>query len=73
MYRAYPPPPSSALFASQYASNEDKKNVMEGNQGGPPAPLGLKPPTRVAPTQLHYSSSSAPSNVPPPPLKREHI
>lgn len=73
MYRAYPPPPSSALFASQYASNEDKKNVMEGNQGGPPAPLGLKPPTRVAPTQLHSSSSSAPSNVPPPPLKREHI
>lgn len=71
MYRAYPPPPSSALFSSQYASNEDKKDVVEGNQGGPPAPLGLKPPIRVAPTHSH-SSSIAPSNVPPPPLEREN-
>jgi hypothetical protein len=71
MYRAYPPP-SSALFASQGTSGEDKKDVTQG----PPkvlAPSGLRPPTMV--THKHYSSSSmAPSNAPlPPPLKSENM
>lgn len=72
MYRAYPPP-SSALFASQSTSDEDKKDLSSA-QGGPPkvsAPLGLKPPTMAHANYSSIASSNAP--LPPPPLKTENI